>query len=289
MQNNDLPLGKYTEYIDNYCPSLLRVIPRATNRSTIGINHALPFTGDDHWTLYELSWLNPKGKPVAAVGTLTIPCHSQYIVESKSLKCYLHSFNNTVFESMDAVRACIQKDLSKIIQTKVTLTIAPLSFLSEITTQSLLGIHLDTLDVSTTQYTVDPSLLKESETNLQKSNTNQNEIVTEILYSDLLKSNCLVTKQPDWASVQIGYTGQKINHAGLLRYIISYRNHCEFHEHCVERMFMDILQQCKPNALFIQAHFTRRGGIAINPCRFTRAMNTITIKTPPPIYRLARQ
>lgn len=251
-------LGKKSSYAHHYAPELLFPVPRAVNREAIGIHGSLPFYGHDLWNAYEISWLNNKGKPMVAIGEFISPCTAVHIFESKSLKLYLNSFNNTRFDTSDAVAATIQKDLANLAGERVTVRLHLLSKINNIDTGTFNGECLDSLDITINEYTVNPELLTTEETE-----------VSESLYSNLLKSNCPITGQPDWASVHIIYSGQKINHENLLRYLISFRNHNEFHEHCVERIFMDIKRRCNPAKLTVAACFTRRGGIDINPIRTT--------------------
>lgn len=252
------PLGKTSTYISQYKPDLLFPIPRQSKRSEIGIDSsgALPFQGGDFWNAFELSWLNAKGKPVVAAAEFLFPCVTENIIESKSFKLYLNSFNNTRFDSFAVVEATLRRDLSNAAGGDVDVKLMSLREAPELLTRVFSGICLDELDIHCDTYTTTPDYL-----------ATEKAIVTETLYSDLLKSNCLVTGQPDWASVQITYTGKKIQHEGLLKYIVSFRNHNEFHEQCVERMFMDISRHCEPERLFIYARYTRRGGLDINPYR----------------------
>ncbi len=258
----EAPLGKKTAYISHYQQDLLFPIARKTNRTKLGLSglEPLPFKGVDIWNAYELSWLNSKGKPVVAVGEFIFPCESPNLVEAKSFKLYLNSFNNTKFADENEVIATIQRDLTDMVEAPVKVLITLVDRFPPCTTQCFSGICLDQLDVSCETYLVNPAFLQ-----------TENEIVTEVLYSDLLKSNCLITGQPDWGSVQIHYTGNKIQHSGLLKYIISFRDHNEFGEQCVERMFLDIMKQCAPQKLSIYARYTRRGGKDINPFRSTES------------------
>ena len=251
-------LGKKSRYISEYSPSLLLPIPRQSKREEIGVPNPIPFQGDDIWNAYELSWLNAKGKPTAAVGTFTIPCSSSHIIESKSFKLYLNSFNQTRFESTEQVIHAIEQDVSNRVNAPVHINVTQLKAIDTLPIGRFSGDCLDELDIETNEYTINPNLLQ-----------TEHKIVTEQLYSDLLKSNCLVTDQPDWGSVQISYTGHKIKPDALLKYIISFRNHNEFHEQCVERIFMDIMRQCHPTQLTVLARYTRRGGLDINPWRST--------------------
>ncbi|MCX7114445.1 MAG: NADPH-dependent 7-cyano-7-deazaguanine reductase QueF [Gammaproteobacteria bacterium] len=255
-------LGKTTAYDQSYNPNRLYMIPRAGKREEIGIDpQALPFKGFDCWNHYEVSWLNAKGKPVVAIAEVVYDCSSPYLVESKSLKLYFNSFNNTQFEGVDEVVQLVKKDLQERIGAEVFVRISLLSEAKQLAIQSAFsGECLDALDVTCTVYLVEPKYLSVEDS-----------IVEEVLYSDLLKSNCLVTNQPDWGSVQIAYKGKKINREGLLKYLVSYRNHNEFHEQCIERIFVDILRICKPSSLTVYGRYTRRGGLDINPYRSTES------------------
>ena len=273
-------LGKTSSYADHYDPSLLFPLPRAPKRHEIGLPGAVPFMGADLWTAYELSWLNPKGKPQVALAHVTVPCETPNIIESKSFKLYLNSFNNSVFADAQAVHERLKADLSEAAwrgsaqQGSVGVRLlTPTQFPME-QVHELDGLSLDRLDVECTQYTPAPELLS--------ADHNQT-IVDEVLVSDLLKSNCLVTGQPDWGSVRIAYTGAPIDQAGLLRYLVSFRNHNEFHEQCVERIFMDVWTRCKPTKLSVYARYTRRGGLDINPWRTSHPQQ------PPANVRTARQ
>ena len=263
------PLGKASAYADQYDPALLFPIARAPKRAEIGITGTQPFFGADLWTAFELSWLNPRGKPQVAIAHITVPCETPNIVESKSFKLYLNSFNGTRFASLDEVRARIRQDVSEAAWrgaahagTVGVRLVTPDQFDAE-QVHELDGLLLDRLDIECTQYQPAPELLK----------ANHDEApVTETLVSHLLKSNCLVTGQPDWGSVQIAYSGAQIDQEGLLQYIVSFRNHNEFHEQCAERIFMDIWQRCRPIKLAVYARYTRRGGLDINPLRTSAPM-----------------
>ncbi|MGJ7510883.1 NADPH-dependent 7-cyano-7-deazaguanine reductase QueF [Variovorax sp. GT1P44] len=258
-------LGRASAYVDHYDASLLFPIPRSTQREAMGIKGTtLPFFGADLWTAFELSWLNARGKPQLAIAHFTVPCETPNIVESKSFKLYLNSFNSTVFADAEAVRARLRADLSEAVwrgsdrsgSVGVKL-LAPSEFNSE-AVHEFEGLDLDRLDIECTHYQPAPELLSSDTTQAP---------VTETLTSRLLKSNCLVTGQPDWGSVQIRYSGPQIDQAGLLAYIVSFRNHNEFHEPCAERMFTDIWRHCQPTKLAVHARYTRRGGLDINPFR----------------------
>ncbi len=254
------PLGKPTEYRADYAPELLYPIPRQLKRDELGIQAGcLPFVGEDLWNAYELSWLNPRGKPVVAVASFRVPADSPMLIESKSFKLYLNSFNQTVFADLAAVEACLVRDLSSAAGAPVAVAIADLRDRPQAFIGSPAGILLDDLDIDCDCYQPSPQLL----------GTLPGSPVEETLYSHLLKSNCLVTGQPDWAMVVVRYRGQPIDRAGLLRYLVSFRNHNEFHEQCVERIFCDIRRACAPAALAVHARYTRRGGLDINPFRST--------------------
>jgi 7-cyano-7-deazaguanine reductase len=257
-------LGKAVPYVDQYDATLLYPIARIAKREEIGVPATLPFLGADLWTAFELSWLNARGKPQVALAHITVPCETPNIVESKSFKLYLNSFNNTRFADAAEVQAHIRADISEVVWRGSNQTgtvgvklIAPELFDRE-PIHELDGLNLDRLEVECTQYTPAPELLTAAF---------DEQPVSEVLTSNLLKSNCLVTGQPDWASVQISYSGPQINQEGLLQYIVSFRNHNEFHEQCVERIFMDVWTRCKPARLTVYARYTRRGGLDINPWR----------------------
>lgn len=258
MNPEHSPLGKATVYANQYDASLLFPIPRAGAREQIGIGAPLPFFGTDIWNAYELSWLNARGKPQIAIATFYVPAESPNIVESKSFKLYLGSFAQTAFESADAVRDALKRDVSAACGASVTVRLATPAEFRKPQMDELDGLSLDRLDLDAHVYETDPSFLTASHGEAP---------VEETLVTDLLKSNCPVTGQPDWGSVQIHYVGAPIDHAGLLRYIISFRNHTGFHEQCVERIFVDILRACQPVKLAVYARYTRRGGLDINPFR----------------------
>ena len=290
----DSQLGKASGYVDHYDASLLFSIPRAPMRVEIGIAGSLPFLGADVWSAYELSWLNERGKPQVALAHFTVPCETPNIIESKSLKLYLGSYSQTRFADVEAVRARLRSDLSAALW-RDTLDVAALPHAGSVPVPAtdslgvrilspelfdrepiheLDGLDLDRLDVECTRYTPAPDLLRVVPDEAP---------VTEVLTSKLLKSNCPVTGQPDWGSVQIAYSGAPIDQAGLLQYLVSFRQHNEFHEQCVERIFMDIWTRCKPFKLSVYARYTRRGGLDINPVRTSYA------QAPPANTRTARQ
>ena len=276
----DSTLGKTTAYADQYDASLLFPIARAGKRAELNIGAGLahespPFFGADQWTAYEISWLNPKGKPCVALGEFVIPADSPCIIESKSFKLYLNSFNNTKLVNADALHSLLMHDLSeasgatvavKLVLPDVGGIFAKPAF-AEIETIQLADTDprnavpvscLDRLDIECDSTRPTPEALRANHAEIA---------VHEILTSHLLKSNCLVTGQPDWGSLRIEYEGAQIEQAGLLQYIVSLRNHHEFHEQCVERIFMEIWTRCKPTRLSVYARYTRRGGLDINPFR----------------------
>lgn len=265
-------LGQKTACPKNYDPDILVAIPRSFNREKLELNRELPFTGYDFWNCYELSFLNGNGLPVAALCSIRIPCTSDNLIESKSLKLYLNSFNFTKIESPDKLISTLREDLSS------KLSVSPASL--KIDVYDLAGD-----DEAAKTFSINSCVPKQGEyANLENENRTINidsfeynpdylvmderkEFVNEKLCSNLLKSNCLVTQQPDWGSVYIHYEGEKISHSELLRYIVSFRNHNEFHEMCVERIFTDLMRRCRPEKLTVFARYTRRGGIDINPFR----------------------
>ena len=251
-------LGQATPYCREYDPTLLFPIPRQEKRDELGFNlECMPFQGLDIWTAFEVSWLTLKGKPNAVIAEFAFLADSPNLIESKSFKLYLNSFNGTRFESQEEVEALLTKDLSLASGGAVDVMIRTLGF-DESLQGNLPGENLDDLDVEITEYQLNPALLRTESTA---------DIVSETLNSHLLKSNCLVTDQPDWGSVVIRYEGVQIDHESLLKYLISFREHNEFHEQCVERIFTDIMQQCRPERLTVYARYVRRGGLDINPYR----------------------
>lgn len=252
------PLGKAVAYETEYNPALLFPIARQGKRDEIGVTGKLPFMGMDIWNAYELSWLNLRGKPQVALATFLFPADSPNIVESKSFKLYLNSFNQTKLADEAELIARLSRDLSQAADASVSVRLTTPADFGKLKMGELEGYCLDNLDIEVDTYQPTPELLFCED---------EDSPVTEVLTSNLLKSNCLVTGQPDWASVAISYTGRAINREGLLKYLISFRNHNEFHEQCVERIFMDILRQCDPLKLSVYARYTRRGGLDINPWR----------------------
>ena len=254
-------LGKNTQYPDQYDPGLLFPILRSENRQKLGItpSQAVPFVGVDIWNAFELSWLNTKGKPQIALAEFQIPADSPNMIESKSFKLYLNSLNNARFENEDEVRERLIEDLSTIAGSKISTRINPLDSIAKKGMQEMSGVLMDRLDLD-----IDPNLAADP---MLLSVNESFGPIEQCLVSHLLKSNCPVTGQPDWASIQIRYQGRPILEEGLLRYLIGFRQLGEFHEHCVETIFCDIKRQCKPEKLSVYARYTRRGGLDINPFR----------------------
>ena len=256
---DDLSLGKQVDYEFEYNPDLLQGVPRSLSRDTLNLaGSGLPFDGIDTWTGYELSWLNLKGKPNVAILECHVPITSKNLIESKSFKLYLNSFNQTKFASAEDVRQVLQADLSACAGEPVEVKLILPEQFSSLQFQEFNGTLLDSLDVEIDQYSPNTQYLTvaKNETGIQ-----------ETLVSHLLKSNCLITSQPDWASIQVRYEGKAIEHEGLLKYLISFRQHNEFHEQCVERIYNDIMKHCQPDKLTVCARYTRRGGLDINPFR----------------------
>ena len=271
----NFPLGQSSTYPSNYDASLLFPIARAEQRASLGITGTLPFFGMDIWNAYEMSWLNLRGKPQVGMAMLQVPADSPHIVESKSMKLYMNSLNQLRIAGPEAVQSLLQADLSAAFGAPVRVTLTTTDAFGQTLMGELEGLLLDRLDIEINDYRPDLALLK---------TTTGAAPVVETLVSHLLKSNCPVTNQPDWASVQIRYTGQAIDQAGLLTYLIGFRQHQGFHEHCVERIFMDVLTACKPTKLMVLARYTRRGGIDINPWRSNFSLSKV-----PPNARNAMQ
>ncbi|MES3024567.1 MAG: NADPH-dependent 7-cyano-7-deazaguanine reductase QueF [Pseudomonadota bacterium] len=268
------PLGKTSAYQTSYAPELLFPIARQAKRDELQLTGTMPFFGVDIWNAYELSWLNMRGKPQVAIATVTAPADSPNIIESKSFKLYLNSFNQTRLAGPDALLALLKADLAKGFGAPVHVVLTLQDAFTTLKMGELDGLLLDRLDVEIDQYTPSPALLRAGRAGPP---------VEETLVSHLLKSNCLVTGQPDWASVQVRYVGPQIEQEGLLKYLIGFREHNEFHEQCVERIFMDIWRQCAPQKLAVYARYTRRGGLDINPWRSNFS------GPPPSNLRTARQ
>jgi len=251
------PLGQATVYPEQYSPDLLYAMARIEGRSALGIDGDLPFHGTDIWNAWELTWLDNAGLPQVATAEIVIAADSVNIIESKSLKLYLGSFAMSRFETPMDVAAVLTRDLTACCGANALVTLHAPSSPDSALVSRLPGYCLDTMAVSCDTYEVTPSLL----------NSDESELVAEDLHSDLLRSLCPVTSQPDIGSVAVSYRGPKINREGLLRYIVSYRQHQDFHEACIERMFMDIRERCGAEQLSVYARYQRRGGIDINPFR----------------------
>ncbi len=270
----DSPLGKSSEYIATYTPSLLFPIPRAAKWAELGLSaETLPYQGIDFWNCFELSWLLPSGKPVVAMGEFAIPADSPNIIESKSFKLYLNSLNQSVFNTPDELVAVLVQDLSAAAGKPVGVRVRSLA---EITAEGVVqapGVCIDELDVNISNYAQpQPELLC----------CDALRVVEESLHSHLLKSNCPVTGQPDWGTLVVQYRGPALDHASVLAYVVSFRQHADFHEQCVERIFLDLLRLLNPEHLTVYARYVRRGGLDINPYRSTDAIN-------PDNQRLVRQ
>lgn len=263
FQPEGSPLGRKSSYRSDYAPELLYPIPRSGKRAELGLSEeALPFVGEDLWNAYELSWLGPRGKPEVALAQFRVPAASPRLIESKSLKLYLNSFNQTRIEDLETLRTTIARDLSLAAGAAVAVSIESLAQRPQRTAEYPQGICLDALDIDVDCYTPTPGLLRVDASR---------QVEGEQLYSHLLKSNCLVTGQPDWGMVVVRYSGAAIDRESLLRYVISFREHNEFHEQCVERIFTDIQKACAPQELAVWARYTRRGGLDINPFRASHA------------------
>lgn len=263
----NIPLGKSTEYASQYDPQLLCPFPRQVKRDEIGVTGELPFAGVDIWNGYELSWLNVRGLPQVAMARFRFPCTSPNLVESKSFKLYLNSFNQTRIASWDEVQKRLVADLSAACGGEVDVELMPLDTVPT-QMQALPGECIDGQEIEIDSYQLCPEILQADEA----------DVVNEQLHSHLLKSNCLVTSQPDWGSLLIDYRGPKIDREALLRYLVSFREHNEFHEQCVERIFTDLLRFCKPLELSVQAWYTRRGGLDINPFRTNCGKDPLVIR-----------
>ncbi|WP_434601295.1 NADPH-dependent 7-cyano-7-deazaguanine reductase QueF [Pseudomonas sp. Z4-7] len=268
------PLGKSSEYIATYTPSLLFPIPRTAKWAELGLTaETLPYKGVDFWNCFELSWLLPSGKPVVAIGEFAIPAESPNIIESKSFKLYLNSLNQTAFNDSASLEATLRQDLSAAAGKPVGVRIRNLKDVESEGIVELPGVCVDDLDITVDSYEHPrPELLR----------CDASRIVEESLHSHLLKSNCPVTSQPDWGSVAVKYRGAALDHASLLAYIVSFRQHSDFHEQCVERIFLDLQRLLKPEKLTVYARYVRRGGLDINPYRSTEDVQL-------PNQRLVRQ
>ena len=270
--SRESPLGKPTSYPEQYSPELLYSIDRGDGRAALGLSKELPFHGVDIWNAWELSWLDAGGKPHVAAAEVRVPAASRSIVESKSLKLYLNSFSMTRFDSTSEVAAIIGRDISACVGSDVAVRVRSPSKTDALPVARLPGACIDALDVHCHAYHVESDLLA----------ADKNEIVREDLHTHLLRTLCPVTSQPDTGSLLFSYRGPRIDREGLLRYVVSYRQHNDFHEACVERMFVDILERCGAEQLTVYARYLRRGGIDINPFRSN-------FEEDPPDIRLWRQ
>lgn len=269
-----LKLGQKTEYKSEYDPTLLQPVPRKLNRDGLGVTDQPPFDrGADVWTCYELSWLNENGLPQVAIADVAIDFRSENLIESKSFKLYLNSFNQTKFASLEQVEQTLAKDLSQCASGQVSVKVYKLSAYTQQPIVDFAGECIDEQDIQIDSYEF---------SNEHLASVAEGEVVEETLVSHLLKSNCLITSQPDWGSVQIHYVGKKLNREKLLRYLVSFREHNEFHEQCVERIFTDLIQFTQPEKLTVYARYTRRGGLDINPFRSN-------FESVPQNLRMARQ
>lgn len=264
------PLGKDTIYVEGYDPSQLFPIPRAGNRADIGVAEVLPFHGVDIWNAYELSWLDPRGKPQVALAEFRVPAASPHIIESKSLKLYLNGFAQERIADAATLTATLMRDLSAVAGAVVGVQLSEAGAAGHAIVD-MDGHLLDTQELDIDYYGPPQADFLYADASAA--------MVTETLVSHLLRSNCPVTGQPDWGSVQISYSGAPIDHAGLLRYLISFRSHNEFHEHCVERIFVDLMQCCGPRQLSVYARYTRRGGLDINPFRSSTPVTPANLRT----------
>ncbi|MFK7977081.1 MAG: NADPH-dependent 7-cyano-7-deazaguanine reductase QueF [Halioglobus sp.] len=270
-EQSGLLLGQQTPPATVYAPQLLFPIPRAQGRATLGDHLASTMYGADIWHAYELSWLDATGRPMAKIARFTVPAESPNIVESKSFKLYLNSLNSHAFDSANALQNTLESDLSAVAGAAVKVEICDVDD-AEVAPEALEASCIDDAPLGVIPERPEPSALR----------VNADQLVKESLCTHLLRSLCPVTGQPDWASVRIRYEGPAIDRAGLLAYVLGFRNHQEFHEQCVERMFSDLQRTCSPVSLTIQAFYTRRGGLDINPLRSTE-------KHPMPGPRLLRQ
>jgi 7-cyano-7-deazaguanine reductase len=257
VKQGKIPLGRHSDYPDNYAPQLLYAIPRTDAREPMGLTGELPFSGADTWNAWELTWLGAGGKPEVATAELIVPADSPNIVESKSLKLYLNSFAMSPFASAAEVADIIAADLGKCVGSDVIARVLPAGDTEARHVSRLAGVYLDSIKLECSDWEVNPGLLRNA----------SNHVVTEDLHTHLLRSLCPVTSQPDMGSLQISYRGPQIDHASLLRYVVSYRQHNDFHEACVERMFLDLMSRCRLEKLSVHARYQRRGGIDINPFR----------------------
>lgn len=265
----DNPLGNQTENPRRYQPDILCPISRRASRSLLDIDKNFRMYGLDYWQAYELSWLNNKGKPQVAIAGFYFNSESENIIESKSLKLYLNSLNQEQYKNINTVRELIQNDLSAISRSEVKVDIHFLDEVEEPWSLVRAGRCIDKSEIQCEAQQIDSGLLA----------TEDRDVANEQLYSDLFKSNCPVTGQPDWASFELRYTGKKIDESGLLQYLVSYRGHQGYHEECTERIFRDIMLKCQPDELRVGLNFLRRGGLDINVYRSTAAVTADSVNS----------
>ena len=268
------PLGKASQYVSQYAPELLFPIARSAKWAELGLHAGnLPYQGVDLWNCYELSWLLPSGKPVVAIGEFSIPADSPNIIESKSFKLYLNSLNQSPFASHAELQKTLQHDLSACAGAQVGVRVRSLAEVSAEGLASLPGICIDGLEISVSSY---------AQPQPDQLLCDHAKPVSESLHSHLLRSNCPVTGQPDWGSVVLEYQGPQLDHGSFLAYLVSFRQHADFHEQCVERIFLDLQRLLKPERLTVYARYLRRGGLDINPYRSSHPLT-------PANQRLVRQ
>lgn len=274
-------LGQSTHYPKTYAPDMLYPIPRALGRANLALPADALSIGMDWWQVFEMSWLNLHGISQVAMARLAIPATSDYIVESKSLKLYFNSLNFTEFDNQQAVKATVEKDLSACLKTDVTFEIFEVNIANSLPISAPQGDCIDNaLDIIGKKIAIVSDVNPSS---LTVANHGASNSQLQILHSHLLRSNCPVTNQPDWGTLEIQIDSQAIDRAGLFEYILSFRQHNGFHEQCVEQIFSDLTQAFAPKTLMVRAWYTRRGGIDINPCRVS------DISLLPPPSRLNRQ
>ena len=257
-------LGKTSLYETEYKPSILFPIPRKEKQEELGLDpDNLPYVGCDVWYAYEISWLNARGKPLAMVARFELPCDSPCLIESKSFKLYLNSFNQSRFDSVAAARETMIKDLSAAAGAPVKVELMTVAEMEAFGFSKAPGQCVDELDIAIDTYMYQADFLRKGEGHVE-----------EAIHSNLLKSNCPVTGQPDWGTIVVEYKGEAIDHESFLRYICSFREHQEFHEQCAERVFTDIQQRFRMEELTVYAQYVRRGGLDINPWRSTHRKET---------------
>jgi 7-cyano-7-deazaguanine reductase len=266
------PLGRPTAFPRHYAPETLFAVPRIHGREALGLSAQLPFHGEDLWNAWELSWLDPKGRPMVAVVELRFPAASPNLIESKSLKLYFNSLASTRYGSVASVQVLIARDLGTCAGVPVEVRLRTGSVASDHAVSDLQGVCIDNVPAGFGAAAVDAQLLR----------SDPGTPVTESLHSHLLRSLCPVTQQPDTGSILISYHGPKIDRSALLEYLVSFRDHEAFHEACVEKIFVDLKSRCAPERLTVYARYNRRGGLDINPFRSD-------FEEQPPNLRLWRQ